>query len=814
MITRGNTSGTGAAAAAATHSGYGGGDKSGQNTTRAGQQSQGQQQQQQQTEHSASMAGSGISMASVMSPLGIGMEGLTEQQTAEVVELLTPFMSPAATPAFNAANGMQQVLLNHPATPLALGQAGLAPSNNMLATATDHRRRTEDANAFSPLTSPALVPQPGAGRAGVFAFGMPMGDGSALRAQHQQQQYISANGNTMAGAVSMPPPSPSITAGHMLRRQQQMLLEKYQQQQGSPLFSAGSPMFTYSPSVSGVGRMGVPGAAVSGRSRRNTGASANTTASPHHHPYRNGPAVAATAASQAGKNNSARVTASGRPGDTDEFQLDALSDQNFAAAMAASLHNTPVQLPLQASGITGIAGLDLPDAMASTSAAALGIPTATSAADLDHQLAASLASSAKDRTLHQLNPHGRQLPGAQDTTSHAALTVAQQLDRWLGPAHQLDSSNTGDTVTVPQGQHPGAAVTATPASLMNLPLSAHHLPHTSTGEIISPAPHIQQQAADKAMQQQQQTDRVIAATLAELTRSIPISTPLLNFATQSAPMGELMHPPVPPPLQIGPSSEAAAACRNKRVRRKSVSSTLLTEPVVRVRRSGAGDSSARGRRRSRMTPLISPRPTPLVPSTLKGLSPGMSPQTGPLVSPALPPLNPAPMQRSSIKETTPGSTTATPQMRPRPVVAATSTTNIVGLEADVVTRLATKSNYQNIMEGNSEFLGLKYHKEFKTGLERRRTNHKQAEQKRRDSLKQCFDQLKDKLEDLDPKLVSKIYLLKKANVLIDSLRRSNELLASAAREKGVDVDALLATNVPEEIEEDGESAPEDDDDGV
>ncbi|KAJ2769781.1 hypothetical protein GGI18_005328, partial [Coemansia linderi] len=69
--------------------------------------------------------------ASTMSPLHIG--GLTEQQTAEMVELLTPFLSPATTPALNG------VL----------------------------RRGADEARAFSPLTSPALMPQAAAIQAAI-----------------------------------------------------------------------------------------------------------------------------------------------------------------------------------------------------------------------------------------------------------------------------------------------------------------------------------------------------------------------------------------------------------------------------------------------------------------------------------------------------------------------------------------------------------------------------------------------------------------------------------------------------------------------
>ncbi|KAJ1900850.1 hypothetical protein LPJ66_001204, partial [Kickxella alabastrina] len=71
-------------------------------------------QQQQQQHHRQYQQGVNQSLDTVissLSPLTIGMEGLTEgmteQQAAEVVELLTPFMSPTSTPAFGnmAAQG-------------------------------------------------------------------------------------------------------------------------------------------------------------------------------------------------------------------------------------------------------------------------------------------------------------------------------------------------------------------------------------------------------------------------------------------------------------------------------------------------------------------------------------------------------------------------------------------------------------------------------------------------------------------------------------------------------------------------------------
>ncbi|CAO3644409.1 unnamed protein product [Cunninghamella blakesleeana] len=61
--------------------------------------------------------------------------------------------------------------------------------------------------------------------------------------------------------------------------------------------------------------------------------------------------------------------------------------------------------------------------------------------------------------------------------------------------------------------------------------------------------------------------------------------------------------------------------------------------------------------------------------------------------------------------------------------------------------LATKSNYQNLMEGKAAALGIAFSPQIKSGLEVRRTAHKAAEQKRRDSLKEWFDRLRREVED-------------------------------------------------------------------
>ncbi|KAJ2812463.1 hypothetical protein H4S07_001386 [Coemansia furcata] len=456
----------------------------------------------------------------------------------------------------------------------------------------------------------------------------------------------------------------------------------------------------------------------------------------------------------------------------------------------------------------------------------------------------------RNRTLHQLNasPHfagtvfGNELPSTQrsvslnsaalamlSSNSHGNVDMMQTDDEAMLTAEQFNSWLEGNSQApatapiVPSDQQQSA----TPASLMNLPLSAHHLPHSVNGEIVSSEGSGQSVSTASAIvtafgRQQISGGEPSSASAAVAPPGISstMSASLLQFVTQSAPMTEFVHPPLPPPLHIGPSSSVVGGRRSasaedynnvpaaasedqggneRNTRRKSIAG--VTKPAAAKNPRAKRDNGAAGRRKSRTSLLMSPRQTPLVPSTLKNVSsPGFTPHS--MASPGLAPLTPAtlaPRRIASSQMATPNmgpmqhSGSVTPQMRPRPtVIAATSTTNIVGLEADVVTRLATKSNYQNIMEGNSEFLGLKYKSEFKSGLERRRTNHKQAEQKRRDSLKTCFQGLKNRLPDLDPKLVSKIYLLNRANAFIDSLTRMNELLVAAATEQGIDVAAIAA----------------------
>ncbi|CAG8560695.1 323_t:CDS:2 [Acaulospora colombiana] len=79
----------------------------------------------------------------------------------------------------------------------------------------------------------------------------------------------------------------------------------------------------------------------------------------------------------------------------------------------------------------------------------------------------------------------------------------------------------------------------------------------------------------------------------------------------------------------------------------------------------------------------------------------------------------------------------------KPTISPNLKPKLPGVLADeVAEQLAKKSNYQSILEGTAKSLGISYPSDVHSSLESRRTTHKAAEQKRRDSLKQSFDELK------------------------------------------------------------------------
>lgn len=103
--------------------------------------------------------------------------------------------------------------------------------------------------------------------------------------------------------------------------------------------------------------------------------------------------------------------------------------------------------------------------------------------------------------------------------------------------------------------------------------------------------------------------------------------------------------------------------------------------------------------------------------------------------------------------------------------------------------LTSKSNYENLKEGKAKSLGIDFSTTIQSGIENRRSAHKAAEQKRRDTLKQSFDSLRTEIIDAmmeeeenqdrnskekDVKQMSKVVLLQHSYEYILRLKNDNK----------------------------------------
>ncbi|KAI8097647.1 uncharacterized protein BX664DRAFT_326922 [Halteromyces radiatus] len=121
-----------------------------------------------------------------------------------------------------------------------------------------------------------------------------------------------------------------------------------------------------------------------------------------------------------------------------------------------------------------------------------------------------------------------------------------------------------------------------------------------------------------------------------------------------------------------------------------------------------------------------------------------------LVSPAaLRPHTPGVMSSpSSSSIISPNNTTSSPRAL-KPLISPSLQPNGQRLstidEHEAATILASKSNYQTLREGKAKSLGIDFNTNIQSGMENRRSAHKAAEQRRRDTLKQNFDALRAEL---------------------------------------------------------------------
>ncbi|KAJ3261777.1 hypothetical protein HK103_004728 [Boothiomyces macroporosus] len=105
--------------------------------------------------------------------------------------------------------------------------------------------------------------------------------------------------------------------------------------------------------------------------------------------------------------------------------------------------------------------------------------------------------------------------------------------------------------------------------------------------------------------------------------------------------------------------------------------------------------------------------------------------------------------------------------------------------------LAYKSNYQTLLEGQGEHLGVGKDSQLANGVKHRKISHKEAEQQRRDKLKHAFKVVKAILPPMKDKNPSKVMVLKKGNVL---LTLAKEYILDIIHEKEQQYEELKGVN--------------------
>ncbi|KAJ3261776.1 hypothetical protein HK103_004727 [Boothiomyces macroporosus] len=88
--------------------------------------------------------------------------------------------------------------------------------------------------------------------------------------------------------------------------------------------------------------------------------------------------------------------------------------------------------------------------------------------------------------------------------------------------------------------------------------------------------------------------------------------------------------------------------------------------------------------------------------------------------------------------------------------------------------LSQKSNYKAILDGQSEHIGIRGDSILAKETKVKKTSHKEAEQLRRDKLKQAFISIKEVLPPFKEKNPSKVFILKRAREHVLDLQHENE----------------------------------------
>ncbi|KAG8691960.1 hypothetical protein FRC11_000834 [Ceratobasidium sp. 423] len=242
----------------------------------------------------------------------------------------------------------------------------------------------------------------------------------------------------------------------------------------------------------------------------------------------------------------------------------------------------------------------------------------------------------------------------------------------------------------------------------------------------------------------------------------PSPNPLQSFGqgtTSAMPSpAQKSFPPLPSP-SFGPSRSKRSATSDVDAARKRASPIVKPAPSAKAVPSTKRTPRTRPRGDSIAQPRASPLPSPHPSGTIEpvGDVPNSTPSpvdlsiTFSMPPPAVPIARTSPgqdvdtiMEQSESTDGTPSaSANGSPSLAP---VTPASLMNLAikpGLTAEAIAHLSTKSNYQNTLEGRAAALGINPSNSNSSYTpDGRKTSHKAAEQKRRDSLKAGFDDLR------------------------------------------------------------------------
>ncbi|KAI9278791.1 hypothetical protein BDA99DRAFT_554397 [Phascolomyces articulosus] len=340
-----------------------------------------------------------------------------------------------------------------------------------------------------------------------------------------------------------------------------------------------------------------------------------------------------------------------------------------------------------------------------------------------------------ERQQHQLRAAHRHLQGNPSTTT-AATSSSNSSSSNSNNRNTTLVMNSSNTSSSSNSSSNSTTVTATPITTHHAP---NHLNHNNIGGLgvggtqeMLPPPST---ATTTNNNNNTSTTMSMTSTSSSLSQSpaLPQDGRFLAPATPSLLMklgrgaGQPTMPNHVSPAVDNMASLPAAMLEDHSQSNKNKSTSIHKKPAPKRRKTSRSTTTA---------PFTSPG---LVPMAHMSPRPNADPTIAALVSPAA--LRPMP-------------TTAPIQSSPRalkPLISPSLQPNgkrLSAIEEQVAAAaLATKSNYQNMREGKAKSLGIDFSSSFQSGVENRRSAHKAAEQKRRDTLKQSFDSLRKEITD-------------------------------------------------------------------